>query len=50
MGNLFMVGGLVYAAAILVQVLSYNSCQKKSELERPEGLEGHGAMAGHGCR
>lgn len=48
MGNLFIAMGVVYVAAILVQVLCYNSSVKKAALGNGEGL-GHGAVAGQGC-
>jgi len=51
MGNLLLVGGVVYVVAVLAQVLSYNSCLKKAAVERADGtFETDGAMAGHGCR
>lgn len=50
MGSLFIAVGVVYVAAILVQMACYRSSLKKGAVKSgAEGL-GHGAVAGQGCR
>lgn len=49
MGNFFIAVGVVYVAAILVQIACYRSSLKKGAVKSgAEGL-GHGAAAGQGC-
>ncbi len=50
MGNLFIVVGLVYAVALLIQAFSYQQSAKKAACGKADdGMGVNGVVAGQAC-